>query len=119
MIAHEGPPAEDWPDDVTAIIHHLDHLEQLIEGDPASRPPASSRPALHRQDLTDLADRLRYLASLLPPGARTTRPEPGPVESITDQIWHHIKAIEQLQRRAQQARDQNRTGPPLTCVTAH
>ncbi len=89
----EGPQSEEWPDDVTAITHHVDHLELIIE-----EAPAGSAPPVRREDLVDIAERLSELASLLPPGRRPARPRTA--ESTTDQIWHHIRAIEQLQRRA-------------------
>lgn len=92
MTAVDGPQDDEWPDDVTAISHHVHHLEQLIAGAPSTQTPPA-----HREDLIDIADRLRDLAPLLPPGHSRARPQI--VESTTDRIWHHIRAIEQLQRR--------------------
>lgn len=91
-------------DDITAITDHVDHLEQLIR---RGRNGVGNS-VVGPEDLIRAADRLTALARLVPTGGRAAAagppasgprvPAEGTPEAVADQIWHHIRAIERLQR---------------------
>lgn len=94
MTPTDDSGEQQWPDDVSAIIDHVERLEERIRHDRA----ACRIPAVHRGDLVRAADRLRALARSVPADGRPAVLRPGTAESVSDRIWHHIRAIERLQQ---------------------